>query len=80
MYLVHRSKGIFSHFRHHEISQVIYKVQSMNRCIAYRNKGLNSLQIEGGECQLDAFPYWHDNGECASPILIPVVGGEVGSS
>jgi hypothetical protein len=36
-----------------------------------------SLQIEGGEFQLDPLSCWHDNGDIAFPVIIPVVGWEV---
>jgi hypothetical protein len=50
----------------------------MNRYLTYFNGTFASLQIEGGESQLDFLSCWHDNGDSAIHVVTPVVGGEVG--
>jgi hypothetical protein len=49
-----------------------------NQCNTYINRTVVIVQIEGGEFQLDLLSCWHDNGDSAIPVLIPVVGREVG--
>jgi hypothetical protein len=49
----------------------------MNRCMTYFNETFATLQIEGGESQLDFLSCWHDNGNSAIHEITPVVGGEV---
>ena len=39
---------------------------------------VTTRQIDGSECQLDFLSCWHDNGDCTIPVIIPVVGWEVG--
>jgi hypothetical protein len=46
--------------------------------LAYKKNGCRSLQIEGGECQLDSLSYWHDDGGGACIVRFAVVAGEVG--
>jgi hypothetical protein len=50
----------------------------MNRYLTYFNGTFASLQIEGGECQLDSLSCWHDNDDFTNPALAPVVAREVG--
>ncbi len=49
-----------------------------NQCNTYINRTKVIVQIEGGKFQLDLLSCWHDNGDSAKPVLIPVVGREVG--
>jgi hypothetical protein len=49
-----------------------------NQCNTYINRTIVIVQIEGGKFQPDFLSCWHDNGDSTIPVLIPVVGREVG--